>query len=109
MKKYIFTESQIKTVIDSLIAEDMGISKMGCTFTIEELMRKNKQGLNSRPKQFEVVKIIGESSLKVGNKVPITQKIKMGKGEIVFKDITDYGQATIYCDGTVAEFNVSTE
>ena len=108
MKKYIFTESQIKKVIDTVIAEGMETSKMGCTFTIETLMGKNKQRLNSKPKQFEVVKITGESSLQVGSKVSITQKIKMGKGEILFKDITNYGQATIYCDGTVAEFNVST-
>jgi hypothetical protein len=112
MKKYIFTESQIKKVVDAVIAEDMNASKMSCTFTITELMGKNKQGLNTKksikPKQFEVVDIKGQTSLEVGNIVSISQRIKMGKGEIVFKDITGYGQAIITCDGTVADFNVST-
>ncbi len=108
MKKYIFTESQIKKVVDAVIAEDMNASKMSCTFTIDSLMKKNKQGLNSKPKQFEVIDIKGQTSLKVGNIISINKTIKMGKGEIVFKDISGYGQAIITCDGTVADFNVST-
>jgi hypothetical protein len=104
--KYIFTEAQIKKVIDSVISEQ---SKMGCTFTIEELMAKNKQGLKMKPKQFEIISVEGKSSVSVNSKVSITQKITMGKGEIVFKDIPDYGQATISCDGNTAKFGVSWE
>jgi hypothetical protein len=44
--------------------------------------------------------------METGSKVSINQKIIMGKGEIIFDNISGFGQASITCDGTSASINV---
>jgi hypothetical protein len=88
--------------------DEMGMdTSKQCTFTISSLLKSNKQKLTAKtPSSFQVVEVNGSASVKAGSSVSTNQTIKMSKGSIVFKDITDYGQATITCDGTTATINV---
>jgi hypothetical protein len=120
-KRILVSEEEKKSILKmhesfkrTLVKEDDEMGGQKCSFTIDDLISKNKQfeDKSLQNASFKVRDTIPDNlqtSVKKGQTLSHTQTYSMAEGEIVLEPVVGLGQASISCDGTSVTLNVGTD